>query len=86
MVRDVTIGEFPEKKILGEHRRRQIKIINNLGSEKTQGIVAHEFGHFIGIKEHTTNPDSLMRDTYEDIHPPSIEDLELAKKKGSCPV
>jgi hypothetical protein len=81
VVRDVTIGEFPAKKILGEHRRGQIKILNNLGSEKTKGVVAHEFGHFIGIKEHTTNPDSLMRDTYEDIQTPSIEDIELAKKK-----
>jgi len=81
LVRDVTIGEFPAKKILGEHHRGQIKILNNLGSEKTKGLVAHEFGHFIGIKEHTTNPDSLMRDTYEDIQTPSIEDIELAKKK-----
>jgi hypothetical protein len=81
VVRDVTIGEFPTKKILGEHHRGQIKILDVLGSERTKGVVAHEFGHFIGIKEHTTNPDSLMRDTYEDIQTPSIEDIELAIKK-----
>ncbi len=43
-------------------------------------MVAHEFGHFIGIKEHTTNPDSLMRGTYDDITNPSNADLALASK------
>jgi len=80
VVRDVTIGEFPTKKILGEHHRGQIKNLDVLGSDRTKGVVTHEFGHFIGIKEHTTSPDSLMRDTCEDIKTPSIEDLELATK------
>ena len=80
VVRDVTIEEFPTKKILGEHHRGQIKILDVLGSKRTKGVVAHEFGHFIGIKEHTTNPDSLMRGTYDDITNPSNEDLALASK------
>jgi len=31
VVRDVTIGEFPTKKILGEHHRGQIKNLDVLG-------------------------------------------------------